>query len=70
MIRGTLTSVFCFSFFASLALAQPPVAPSPTPAGSAEGESSGNFNVVNNFEMGYRFHTVGGSVNQYRSTVN
>jgi hypothetical protein len=21
-----------------------------------------NFNVVNNFELGYRFHTVGGSV--------
>lgn len=55
---------------ASLALAQPPVAPSPTPAGAAEGQDSGNFNVINNFELGYRFHTVGGSVNQYRSSVN
>ena len=70
MNRGKLTSVFCFWSFASLALAQPPVAPSPTPAGSPGGESSGDFNVADSFELGYRFHTVGGSVNQYRSTVN
>jgi len=70
MNRGKFTSVLCFSLFASLAPAQPPVAPSPTPAGPAEGENSGNFNVADSFELGYRFHTVGGSVNQYRSTVN
>jgi hypothetical protein len=70
MNRGKLTSVFCFSLFASLALAQQPVAPSPTPAGSPEGEGSGDFNIVDSFELGYRFHTVGGSVNQYRSSVN
>src|SRR5438477_4628305 len=70
-----LTSSVCFSLLASLALfslagAQPPVAPSPTPAGPPDQERGGNFNVVNNFEVGYRFHTVGGSVDQYRSTVN
>ena len=70
MNRGKLTSVFCFWSFASLALAQPPVAPSPIPAGPLQGENSGNFNVADSFELGYRFHTVGGSVNQYRSTVN
>ena len=65
-----LTLSVYFSFAASVALAQPPVAPSPTPAGSAEGQDTGLYNIVNSSELGYRFHTVGGSLNQYRSTVN
>jgi hypothetical protein len=70
-----LISSVCFCWVASLALvcvawAQPPVAPSPMPAGLPDEERVGNYNVVNNFEVGYRFHTVGGSVDQYRSTVN
>ena len=62
--------VVVFYFAAALAYAQPPVAPSPTPAGPAEGKDSGLYNVVNSSELGYRFHTVGGSVDQYRSSVN
>ena len=72
---NNLNSSVCFSLIASLALAslawaQPPVAPSPTPAGPLGEERGGNYSVVDNFELGYRFRTVGGSLNQYRSTVN
>ena len=54
----------------SVAAAQEPVAPSPTSADSSAGETNGNYNIVNNFETGYRFHTVGGNALQYRSSVN
>jgi hypothetical protein len=54
----------------SVAEAQEPVAPSPTSADSSDGETNGNYNVVNNIETGYRFHTVGGNALQYRSSVN
>jgi hypothetical protein len=54
----------------SVAEAQIPVAPSPESADSSSGETNGNYNIVNNSEVGYRFHTVGGNSNQYRSSVN
>ena len=31
---------------------------------------SDNYNIVDSFETGYRYSTVGGSMEQYRSTVN
>jgi len=55
---------------ASVAAAQPPVAPSPDPAGERAGENVHNYNIVDRFETGYRFSTVGGSDAQYRSSVN
>jgi hypothetical protein len=54
----------------SVAEAQIPVAPSPESADSSDGETNGNYNIVNNSEVGYRFHTVGGNPLQYRSSVN
>jgi hypothetical protein len=54
----------------SVAEAQEPVAPSPTSADSSTNEIGGNYDIVNNFEAGYRFHTVGGNSLQYRSSVN
>src|SRR5262245_44499264 len=54
----------------SVAEAQIPVAPSPESADSSAEETNGNYNVVNNFETGYRFHTVRGNSLQYRSSVN
>ncbi len=50
--------------------AQVPVAPSPDLAGEKNGENVQNYNVINNFETGYRYSTVGGSIEQYRSNVN
>lgn len=40
------------------------------PAGSPRGEDSGNYNVVNSWETGYRFYSVDGNVGKYRSDVN
>jgi len=55
---------------ASVAMAQVPVAPSPDQAGDRNGENVQNYNIVNNIETGYRYRTVGGSIEEYRSTVN
>jgi len=49
---------------------QPTVAPSPETVGRVRGENAGNYNVVHSFETGYRFHTVDGNRDRYRSDVN
>jgi hypothetical protein len=56
--------------WSSLALAQPPVAPTAEQAGSPRGENSGQYNIIDSFELGYRFTTVGGDGGMYDSTVN
>ena len=55
---------------ATALLAQPTVAPTPEPVGRARGEDAGNYNITNSFELGYRFHSVGGNEDAYRSDVN
>ncbi|MBK5291758.1 MAG: hypothetical protein JJE04_08805 [Acidobacteriia bacterium] len=52
------------------ARAQQVVAPTPAAVGSARGEDVRGYNVVNSFETGYRFHTVDGNQDRYRSDVN
>ncbi|HVW83691.1 MAG TPA: hypothetical protein VHB50_03385, partial [Bryobacteraceae bacterium] len=52
-------------------LAQDTVAPTTNvPVGPARGENKGNYNVVQSWELGYRFATIGGSQEEYRSDVN
>jgi len=56
---------------ASLPLfAQPPVAPTDESTGPAQGENVSSYNILQSFETGYRFETVGGNAGMYRSTVN
>jgi hypothetical protein len=55
---------------AAPALAQPTVAPTGIPAGPAEGQSTAGYNIRESFELGYRFHTLGGDEGMYRSAVN
>ena len=38
--------------------------------GSPRGENHGNYNVVQQWEAGYRYSLVGGDVGKYRSDVN
>jgi hypothetical protein len=62
--------------FASLAAcaatlyAQPTVAPSPERVGSTRGQNAGDYNILHSIETGYRFHSVSGNNNYYRSHVN
>jgi len=55
---------------AQAALAQQVVAPTPDQAGPPRGENTGDYNVMESFETGYRFAVVDGSVGTYRSDVN
>jgi hypothetical protein len=52
------------------ALAQPPVAPTDETTGPSRGENISSYNILQSFETGYRFATVGGNDGMYRSTVN
>jgi hypothetical protein len=53
-----------------LLTAQPTIAPATEPVGRAEGENRGAFNVRNSFETGWRWNTVDGNRDRYRSDVN
>ena len=52
------------------AWAQTPIAPTPGTTGPAPGENVGEYNVVQSWELGYRFRTVGGNEGAYRSMAN
>ncbi len=55
---------------AGAACAQPPVAPTNEPTQIARGENIATYNVLQSFELGYRWRTAGGDTDMYRSTVN
>ena len=55
---------------AQAAVAQQVVAPTPEQAGSPRGDNTGDYNVVNSVETGYRFALVNGDLGKYRSDVN
>lgn len=59
-----------FYFAALAAPAQTAVAPTVEPTGPPRGESIGNYNLMQTWETGYRFHSVAGSEGKYRSDVN
>ncbi len=50
--------------------AQEPVAPTPETVGPTKGTNWSDYNIVNSFETGYRFLSVSGNENKYRSDVN
>ncbi len=57
--------------FPFLALAQETVAPTTgEQVAPARGENVGGYNVVQSWELGYRYATVGGDDGKYRSDVN
>ncbi len=62
---------FALLLIPALALAQDTVAPTTGERTlPPRGENSGNYNVVQSWEFGYRFATVGGNEGKYRSDVN
>lgn len=50
--------------------AQEPVAPTPGLVGPNRGDDVGGYNIVNSFETGYRFLSLGGNQDKYRSNEN
>jgi hypothetical protein len=50
--------------------AQQVIAPTNEQVGSVRGQDVGDYNVMNWFEVGYRWHTVDGDIGKYRSDVN
>src|SRR5215469_9394082 len=62
---------FCLILgMAAAAGAQQTVAPTPAQIGSPRGDNTGDYNVTQSFEVGYRFAQVDGDVGMYRSVVN
>ncbi len=55
---------------AGILSAQPPVAPTGEPTESNRGDNVSGYNVLQSFELGYRWNTDGGDTDMYRSTVN
>jgi hypothetical protein len=55
---------------AAVCAAQEPIAPTTEPVGSPRGDNVSDYNIVDSFETGYRFLTLGGNFDMYRSTVN
>jgi len=62
--------LFGWMILGQAALAQPVVTPTPDQAGSPRGENTGDYNVVDSIELGYRMAVVGGDLGKYRSDVN
>ncbi|HEY4365546.1 MAG TPA: hypothetical protein VGN17_31585 [Bryobacteraceae bacterium] len=56
--------------FAAVLSAQPPVAPTGVATQDGKGETIPGYNVLQSFELGGRWATVGGDEGMYRSTVN
>ena len=50
--------------------AQPTVGPTNESLGSPRGQNVSSYNIMNSFETGYRFRSVGGDLGKYRSDVN
>jgi hypothetical protein len=55
---------------AGILCAQPPVAPTGEPTEGNRGDNLSDYNVLQSFEVGYRWNTDGGDTGMYRSTVN
>lgn len=64
-----LKTLLIFAAFGVLE-AQQVVAPTPEQVGSPRGENTGNYNITDSFETGYRWSLVGGDLGMYRSDVN
>src|SRR5579863_6055089 len=68
-MKNTIILIYVAS--AALLCAQPPVAPTTgEQVGNPRGDNTENYNVLESFELGYRYATVGGDFGMYRSTVN
>lgn len=57
-------------FMLGAASAQQTVAPTPEVVGPVRGDNTAEYNIVNSFELGYRWNSIGGNQDEYNSQVN
>src|ERR1700730_17847188 len=69
-MRPRLQAGILVSVVLGCASAQQVVAPTPEPVGPVRGDNTAEYNIVNSFEIGYRWRSIGGSLDEYRSQVN
>jgi hypothetical protein len=66
-----MRTLFTLLFSLPLLWAQETIAPTVNePVGPVRGENQGDYNIVQSWELGYRYSLVGGDVGKYRSDVN
>jgi hypothetical protein len=65
-----MRNIIILTLLPAALLAQPTVAPTREEVGNPRGENKGGYNILNSFELGYRWHTVDGNEGKYRSDVN
>src|SRR5579863_2346909 len=71
MTRPAILLLFPALALPGLLPAQDTIAPTTGEStASARGENVGTYNVVQSWELGYRFASVGGDGDKYRSDVN
>jgi len=61
---------FSLSLTLMSAWGQETAAPTPDQPGNSNGDTVNKYNIVQSFELGYRWRTSGGDEDMYRSTVN
>ena len=69
----TKLQILCWTVFllaGAAGRAQQVVAPTPETVGSPRGSTWDDYNILNSFETGYRFESVSGNEDEYRSSVN
>ncbi len=65
-----MRTLFILVMLGGVLAAQQVVAPTPEPVGSVRGQNVGDYNVINSWEVGYRFSDIDGDLGKYRSDVN
>ncbi|HVO98840.1 MAG TPA: hypothetical protein VMT15_12270 [Bryobacteraceae bacterium] len=55
---------------AACSFAQPVIAPTNEQTGNPRGDNTPEYNIIQSFELGYRFVSTGGDTGMYDSTVN
>src|SRR5690242_19546175 len=69
-MRRPMRTAILTLLFVGAAAAQQTVAPTPEPVGPPRGDNVSDYNIVNSIETGYRWNSIGGNEDEYRSQVN
>ncbi len=65
-----MQTITLFLLMAGACCAQQVVTPTQDPVGPTSGDNVSGYNIVNSFETGYRWTSIGGNLDEYKSQVN